>query len=305
MSFESMPKNLNDGSKNPPRLKVYLNLGTLVDLPAHSIWPKLQGAEAMAYLKEAGFEGAQDGDAQLCHQAGIGSAGSGRVDKAADAETLARQLKSLGHEAGTVHVGSGFEDDAETDALVRAVLEASDRVGFPLYIETHRATITQDAWRTIQLTRRIPEIRFNGDFSHFYTGQELPYGDLEAKWRAMQPILDRVRFMHGRIGNPSCMQVEIGDGVAPVPQCFGLDFVAHHREMWTRAMAGFLATAQPGDYLVFAPEILRAGIYYARKFRMPDGTLAEESDRYAQSLVYARIARECFAAAKQRLQIPQ
>ncbi len=297
-----MPHNLNDGSARPPRLKIYLNLGTLVDLPSHSQWPRLEGAEAMACLKEAGFEGVQDGDPAVCRQAGIGSAGSGRVDSLTDAEALAWRMKSLGHECATVHVGSGFEDDAAMDALVHSILKASEAVDFPLYIETHRATITQDAWRTIQLARRIPAVRFNGDFSHFYTGQELPYGDLEAKWRAMQPIFDRVRFLHGRIGNTACMQVDVGDGAAAVPQAFGIhDFLAHFREMWTRAMAGFLSSARPGDYLVFAPEILAPYIYYGRKFLAPDGTLREESDRYAQALVYARIARECFERAQQRL----
>lgn len=297
-----MPKTLNDGSQNAPRLKVYLNLGTLVDLPAYSKWPKLEGAEAMAFLKEAGFEGVQDGKPEHCRKAGIGSTASARVDVVTDAETVARKFKDAGHEAVTLHVGSGFEDDAEIDKLVRAVLEASDKVGIPLYIETHRATITQDAWRTIQLAKRIPEVRFNGDFSHFYTGQELPYGDLTAKFNLMEPIFDRVRFMHGRIGSTACMQVDIADGVAPIPQGFGIhDFLAHHREMWTRAMRGFLRAARPGDYLVFAPEILAPYIYYARKFIMPDGSLREESDRYAQALVYARITRECFEAARQRL----
>jgi hypothetical protein len=295
-------KNLNDGSAQPPRLKIYLNLGTLVDLPAHSIWPRLAGAEAMACLKEAGFEGVQDAEPELCRRVGIGSAASGRVDSVTDAEVLARKFKALGHEAATLHVGSGFEDDAAMDALVKSIITASEKVNFPLYLETHRATITQDAWRTIQLTQRIPEVRFNGDFSHFYTGQELPYGDLEAKWRAMQPIFDRVRFMHGRIGNTSCMQVDIGDGDANVPQAFGhQNFMVHFLEMWTRAMAGFLTSAQPGDYLVFAPEILSPYIYYGRKFPAPDGTLREESDRYAQALVYARIARECFEQAKHRV----
>jgi len=297
-----MPKNLNDGSNLPPRLKVYLNLGTLMDLPAHSSWPRLEGAEAMAYLKEAGFEGVQDGDPKLCRHVGIGSAASGRVDTLTDAETLARKFKTLGHEAATLHVGSGFENDAEMDALVYSVLEASDKIDFPLYIETHRATITQDAWRTIQLAKRIPEVRFNGDFSHFYTGQELPYGDLEAKFRAMQPIFDRVRFMHGRIGNTACMQVDIGDGKSNVPQIFGAhNFMVHFREMWTRAMTGFLTSAKPGDYVVLAPEILSPCYYYGRQFSLPDGTLREESDRYAQALVYAQVARECFEAAKQRV----
>jgi hypothetical protein len=297
-----MPKTLNDGSKNSPRLKVYLNLGTLVDLPENSIWPKLKGAEAMACVKEAGFEGVQDGDSGDCKKAGIGSAASARVDFPADAESVARKFADAGHEAVTLHVGSGFEDDTEMDRLVRAVLEASDKAGIPMYIETHRATITQDAWRTIQLAKRIPEVRFNGDFSHFYTGQELPYGDLPAKLDAMQPIFDRVRFMHGRIGSPSCMQVDIADGVAPIPQSFGIvNFLMDHREMWTRAMRGFLSSAKPGDYLVLAPEILSPRIYYARKFAAPDGSLKEESDRYAQALVYARIARECFEEARRRL----
>src|SRR4051812_16748004 len=135
-----MPKNLNDGSDEPPRLKVYLNLGTLVNLPSFSIWPRLEGAEAMAYLKEAGFEGTQDGDPEHCRRAGIGSAASGRVDATGDAETLAKRFKELGHEAATLHVGTGFEDDQEIDALVHAVVEASDKLDFPVYIETHRAT---------------------------------------------------------------------------------------------------------------------------------------------------------------------
>ena len=98
------------------------------------------------------------------------------------------------------------------------------------------------------------------------------------------------------------MQVDIADGIAPVPQSFGMvDFLADHREMWARAMQGFLSSAKLGDYLVFAPEILAPKIYYARKFTTPDGNLKEESDRYAQALVYARIARECFEEARRRL----
>ena len=294
-----MPSNLNDGSKLPPRLKVYLHAGTLVDLPDDSFWPRLEGVEALAFLKAAGFDGVQDGDPSQCRLAGMGSAGSGRVDTPTDAVLLARKMKDLGHEAATVHVGTGFEDEAEMEALAGAVLEASERETFPLYIETHRATITQDIWRTIQLVKRFPGIRFNGDFSHYYTGHELAKGDFSRKLRLMQPIFDRVRFMHGRIGNTGCVQVDVGDGASPVLQAFGRhDFMAHFRTMWTCSISGFLASAGPGDYLVFAPELLSPAIYYGRQFRQPDGTLRQESDRYAQSLVLARMARECFEATK-------
>src|SRR3954469_17686564 len=101
-----MPPNLNDGSSNPPHLKVFLNLGTLADLPTWSIWPRIKGVEAMKLLKAAGFEGVQDGKRDECREAGILSAGSGRIDKPQDAEPLAGRLKSLGHQCGTLHVGS-------------------------------------------------------------------------------------------------------------------------------------------------------------------------------------------------------
>jgi len=293
-----MPKTLNDGSTQSPRLKIYLNLNTLTDLPDFSIWPKLQGAEAMAYLKQAGFEGVQDGDAALARNAGLGSATSGRVDTITEADSNAKKWKDQGHESATLHVGNGFEDDPEMDALVDSVLNASTKHDFPLYIETHRATITQDVWRTTQLTHRIPEVRFNADFSHYYTGQELVYGDLPAKFKKMQPIFDRTRFMHGRIGSQGCMQVDIGDGESPAKQARGnFDFLAHHRQMWTLAMKGFLKEAKPGDYLVFAPELLTPFTYYARQFAQADGSLREESDRFAQALVYTKIAKECFEAA--------
>jgi hypothetical protein len=100
-------------------------------------------------------------------------------------------------------------------------------------------------------------------------------------------VLERVRFLHGRIGNPGSMQVDIGNGEeAERP------FVGHFRALWTASMRGFLASAKPGDMLPFVPELLAPAIYYARTFGGQ-----EESDRWQQSLVLCRIARECFQAA--------
>src|SRR5260221_136392 len=81
------------GSVAAPRLAVYLNMGTLIDLPVFSVWPGLAGVEALAYLKEAGFEGTQDGDPADCRRVGTGSTASGRVDRPGEAELLARKFK--------------------------------------------------------------------------------------------------------------------------------------------------------------------------------------------------------------------
>jgi hypothetical protein len=284
--------NTNDGSTCSPRLSCYMSELALNDMPFASL------ESALGPICEAGYDGVQVGDAvssdvyDVCHQLGLGIAGSARVNVPAEADTLAARISDAGFVAATLHLGWGMEDDDTARALIEAVLKASENHLLPLYVESHRATLLQDIWRTVQFTRWYPELRFNGDFSHWYTGQELVYGGFENKFRFLEPVLDRVRFLHGRIGNPGCIQVDVGNG-----ELGGQPFVAHFRELWTASMAGFLRSAGPGDHLIFSPELLASGIYYARQVRDSQGNLHEEGDRWQQSLVLCRIARECFAQA--------
>jgi len=115
----------------------------------------------------------------------------------------------------------------------------------------------------------------------------------------MAPILDRIRFMHARIGSPGNIQMPVGDGTKRPAQASGeTDYLADFKKLWTRAMSGFLQTAAPGDFLIFCPELLSRRYSYARTFPDASGTHHEESDRYAEALTYARIARECFTSAQ-------
>ncbi|MEY4489091.1 MAG: hypothetical protein RIQ79_1599 [Verrucomicrobiota bacterium] len=294
---------VNDGSADAPKLLAYLNLANLDDLRADSLWPgPLTGAARDARLAADGFVGIQcvdfsppAGGTRLRH------CGSDRVNLPAEADAIVARHAALGHDCLTLHVGWGLEDDAEIDHLVEAILLASQRYALPVFIETHRATITQDLWRTVQLTKRFPEVRFNGDFSHFYTGQELAYGDMPTKLAFMRPIFDRVAFMHGRIGSSGCMQVSIGDGVGRPPAAHGVvNFLDDFKSLWTHAMLGFLRNAKRGDCLIFCPELLSGAYYYARRFSDGAGGFVEESDRYQESLVYNKIAHACFADARAR-----
>jgi len=155
-------------------------------------------------------------------------------------------------------------------------------------VETHRATIFQDMWRAVEFVRQFPELRFNGDFSHWYTGQEMVYGGFENKMEFIRPVLERVRFLHGRIGNPGCIQVRIDPKRTPEPS-----YVGHFRQLWTACF----------DYgaETFVPELLAPGIYYARTFPDANAAEVEESDRWEQSLVLRRIAEECFRDSQSRL----
>jgi hypothetical protein len=293
---------LNDGSADAPKLNVYLNLDNLVDLRANSSWPHLDGLSGYQLLIADGFEGVQlTTDDPPIANAPMPHCGLDRINTPAEADQVAAKHAERSDLCFTVHAGWGLEDEDETFRLVEAILTASDQYHLPIFIETHRATITQDLWRTVQITKAFPEVRFNGDFSHYYCGQELVYGDWKSKLAFMEPIFDRVGFIHGRIASSGCMQVPIDSDLTARPrQAHGdIDYLAHFKELWTRAMLGFLRAARRGDVLIFAPELLTGRHYYARMFPNPSGQLLEESDRYAQALLYKDLAQACFAEASE------
>ena len=295
----------NDGTAAAPRLRRDLNSGTLMDLPPGTRGWRPTFAEQLDMVKADGYIAVQSwSDAETVLAAGLRASGMGRVMQPDEADGIARAHKLLGLDATTLHVGNSFESDAEIDALVGAVLEASACHGHPLYIETHRGTITQDLRRTLDLVERWPDVRFNADLSHWYTGHELPYGgEFLSRISRLQPVFDRVRFMHARIGNVGAIQTGLDD---PGP------YVEHHRVMWRSCFEGFLRGARAGDYLSFNPELLpmRIGdgpdalwIHYAqpRPDLADDEFGGEPSDRYADAQRLWEIACECFSEAKQRL----
>ena len=270
-----------------PRLLAYMN------------WLTLEGLQEpqqgwLRAIRGAGYEGVQFIEptppklVETARDLGLRVCGSGRVNKPEDASRLAAEARLLGLECLTLHVGWGHEEDDEAVRLIEAVLRASAMHGVPIYVETHRATIFQDTWRTVSFVRRFPELRFNGDFSNWYTGLEFVYGDFEAKLGFIRPVIERTEFMHGRISNPCVMQVDVGT----FENALLLPYVQHFRTMWTQVFTAFIRNHDADAVFRFSPELLSARIFYAREI---DGK--EESDRWQQSLVLTRIARDCFVNA--------
>ena len=290
----------NDRTADAPKMRVYLNLDNLIDLRAGSRGPAIDARDLDERLAADGFEGVQL-TTEAPPPAGfkLPFCGLDRINLPAEADPIVARHLDRGDQCLTVHAGWGIEDDDAVFRLVESILEASRKHRLPVFIETHRATITQDMWRTVEITRKFPEVLFNGDFSHYYCGQEMVYGGMEMKLAFMAPIFERVGFMHGRIASPGGMQVPI-DSLTGTPRMAhgASDYLAHFREMWTLAMRGFLQGAGPGDVLIFAPELLAGTYYYARLFPDSSGTLVEESDRYAEALLYRDLARECFLSAR-------
>ncbi len=220
----------------------------------------------IAAIKFAGYDGVQfiqPLDREALKQAralNLGVCGSARINLPGDTDAIAQAAADDGLECLTIHLGWGMESDDEGAQLIESLLSASERHNIPLYPETHRATLFQDMQRTVQFVSRFPELRFNGDFSHWYTGSEMVYGGFENKLAYIQPVIDRVRFLHGRIGNPGCMQVAISQE-DPAP------YVDHFRTLWTQCFAAYLRDIAPRQaFITFTPELLAPEIYYARTF---------------------------------------
>jgi len=284
------PRNVNDGSNEKPKLLIYGNSWGLMELPKKPIAREWSMEEKLDKLVEAGFHGFQGGPGEmdLVRKRGLRFCTGGRINQPAEADGHFKAAKDWGADCTTLHVGWGMEDDAQIDALVESILEASAKYDVPGYIETHRATVAQDMWRIVQFIQRTPHVRFNGDFSHLYCGQEMPYGDWAEKLDFLEPLFQRVSFFHGRISDAQCMQADVGDGL-------GNASAKHFQEMWTRGMKHWLRSAKPGDILPFAPELGPPSSKYSISWKSE-----ELSDRWAQSAVIKRLAEASFATAGSR-----
>jgi hypothetical protein len=270
-----------------------LNYGNVVDLPDFSIGPHGTPEELHQAVADAHYEGLQGGDVELGRRSGLVLLGSGLLTQPSDAGTLAACLKEKGASVVTCIAGYGMESDQEMDAYAGAICEASADHEIPLLLETHRASITQDAWRTVQLTQRFPELRFNLDLSHWFTGQEMLYGDLDSRVNFLEPVLARTEFIHGRVGNRCCLQVPLEEAEKALPV---------FRRIWTRVMEAYLSREPDDDRspqadLWFCPELLGPAYDYARLFREGGGEVREETDRWQQAAALVAIACECFQDA--------
>ena len=272
-----------------PRLRLGINTGNVQWLPRSSRVPTGPLPEVIAAVMRDGYEGFQGPDTAVYQAAGAAWMSYGRVDRVAEARELALRLRDGGCAAASIFVGTGLEDEPEALALYEAVLRAVEETGVPMFIETHRATLTQDIWRTVQAVKRLPDLRFSGDFSHWYTGLEMVHGDWEAKVAYAMPVIERTRFLQGRIGTSGQIQVDIGSYESALRN----DDVKHFLQLWRLAMAAFRRDVKPGEHLWFIPELLgMAG--YAMTWHRPDGYLEECGDRYEQASVLCRLAKEAW-----------
>lgn len=259
-------------------------LGGLAGLQPGSAAHGLALPDQLALLRETGYEGVVASEQwDAIHAAGLVPVGMGRVLHPEDALPLACRHADAGLDFTTLHVGTGFESDDAMACLADAVLTAEAMSGHPLHIETHRATMTQDIRRTVDLVGLFPELVFTLDFSHWYTGHEMTYGGEFAERLAQcDPVFARVGSLQLRFGTTGAIQRPVDPASA------------HYRDHVTaldRCLRVRLASPAPPAVLPVAPELLPAMLGEgtdARPINYADSP--ETSDRFADALALSELA---------------
>ncbi len=266
------------------KLRRDICLGTLDDLPEWSAGYRPTLAEQLDLVKSAGYQAvvAWDRWAEI-QAAGLIAVGMARVLEPAQAMTIARSHADAGLDFTTLHVGRGFESDSEMDRLADAVLEASARTGHALHIETHRATMTQDIYRTINLAKRHSELAFTLDFSHWYTGHEMTYGgEFEDRLAELAPVFAQVRSLQLRIGDTGRIQR---------PVDLQADYMRDQMAALSACLDAIGQSPNPPEVLSIAPELLAATMGTGRDARpICYAEADEQSDRFADAIILSDLA---------------
>lgn len=288
MSFQNV---INDGSSNPPRLRMQYNGWALIGLPrGQTEWTL---PEKLDQLRAAGFDGFEAGGqdldearllAAMLRDRGMGFGWQAYPTKAKDVRPFLDAALTAGADYLTAQVFGSMKRAPQIVDVLEEMYDIVNGAGLPLFIETHRGRVTQDLLRTLRVIDRLPRVRFTGDFSHYVVAGEIGGAWPDDVWTAFKKIARRCGNWHGRIGFGEQVQNDIGDGTG--------EMAIQFKALWTYGFTAWLKKAQPGDVLGFQPELGPPG------YSITSLEGQEMSDRWQQSLVFKRLAEEAWAEAQ-------
>jgi hypothetical protein len=175
-------------------------------------------AEKIERIAAAGFDGVTDHFYDRRHVAPLmallrdhGLSVEGQVFPRSIAE-LAPALE-MAAEFGCHHITIQPDICPMTVAECLPILEGWQRMaeaaGVPVYVETHRARMTNDLLFTMGLLDAFPALRFTVDLSHYVVAREINLPAQNEVAAMIGRILDHGWAMHGRVAGPHQVQLEL------------------------------------------------------------------------------------------------
>ena len=167
--------------------------------------------------------------------------------------------------------------------LLDGWMRLPEDAGIPVFIETHRDTMTTDLFFTLDLLEQRPELPLLADLSHFLVGREFAFPVDGENHAHIRRILQNARAFHGRVASREQVQIEIA--------------FPHHRpsvdlflQWWNYGFRHWRSRAADDAELVFTCEL--GPKPYAITGR--DGN--DSTDRWAEALALRQMVRELWDA---------
>jgi len=93
--------------------------------------------------------------------------------------------------------------------VARHWMQDAGEVGVKLLFETHRDSLLNDLYYTLQMLDAVPEMRLCADLSHFVVDREMRIPLSERDSGFMQRVLERSDCFQGRVANREQVQIQI------------------------------------------------------------------------------------------------
>ena len=199
-----------------------------------------------------------------------------------DMQPILKFAKGL--DACMVNVIGGVMPVNAGDAIpiIRRWRDDARRIGVPLIFETHRDSLLNDLFYTLQVLDAVPDLRLCADLSHFVVDREmrLPLRDADVGY--IQRILEHSDSFQGRVANREQVQVQID-----FPQ--HQDWVATFKNWWKAGMRLWRARNASDATLHFLCEL------GPPPYAITDGEQRELSDRWEEALQIRQWVQEMWA----------
>jgi hypothetical protein len=145
----------------------------------------------------------------LCKQHNLGCMVNAFPYSLDDMQPILEFAKEL--DACMVNVIGGVMPVYASDAIpvIQRWRDDAERIGMPMIFETHRDSLLNDMFYTLQVLDAVPDLRLCADLSHFVVDREMriPLGEADTAY--IQRILEHSDSFQGRVANREQVQVQI------------------------------------------------------------------------------------------------
>lgn len=191
-------------------------------------------------------------------------------------------------DASLVNIIGGVMPINPNDAVpvIQRWTTEADQAGLPMLFETHRDSLLNDLYYTLQVIDSVPDINLCADLSHFVVDREMRDPITSVDQGYIDQILERSGCFQGRVANREQVQIQI-----EFPQ--HQKWVAIFRAWWKKGMRLWREKHADDATLIFLCEL------GPPPYAITDMNQRELSDRWQEALTIRGWAQEIWRELEQ------